>query len=267
MTALSEIISRETIQSHFQPIVSVRQCRVMGAEALARAECGDPGLPVSPSTLFQWAAGEGRLVDLDRLCRRKAVRAFQEMRTARSSLLLFVNLEASLLDLALRRGNFLSSVARAGLQPRNVVIEINESEVIDTHALSDFVSRYRAQGFLIAMDDLGSGHSNLDRWCQVRPDIVKIDRALVHGVATSAERLARLRSIVALGRHLGTRLVAEGLEDANDVDLCLDEGVDLFQGYYFGRPTSPERWSPEDAIQIAEECARRRMVRRGGRRP
>ena len=264
MSPLMEILETENLQSYFQPIVSLKDRNVVGAEALARA-VQPGGRKVTPRMLYQWAEGEGQLLQLDRHCRAKALQAFHALQAGDKRLLLFVNLETSVLELALRSGHFMRAVKASGLAPGNIVIEISESKIRRPEVLKDFVRRYRAHGFLIALDDLGRGHSNLARWQDLEPDIVKIDKSLVQGIAENYFLQERLKSIIVLSRRSGAMVLAEGVERQRDVEACAELGVELFQGYYFGRPVAVEQWGEKKAQAAAEGFARRQPGARGGK--
>jgi len=260
-TPLAAILAQENLVVDLQPIVSVRRKAVVGVESLARARQVHDGAAVAPDKLFQWAAQEGQLLELDRLCRKRALEAFAAMPSRDPDLLLFMNLEVSVLDKALRTGHLLEAVRQAGLHPSNVVIEINESAVQEQDALLDFVARYRAQGFLIALDDLGAGHSNLQRWPQLQPDIIKVDRSLIDGLADDFFQQEVLRSLAALGRQTGALVLAEGVETEPDLEACLDFGVDLFQGFFFSKPIPSASYSTKGALGAMEGIVGRHRVR------
>jgi hypothetical protein len=126
--------------------------------------------------------------------------------------------------------------AEAGVQPGNVALEILEYALTDSVQLEAFCQRARQLGFLLALDDVGTGHSNLERIPRLEPDILKIDRVLVHGMSDSYHRREVFRSLLALSHQIGALAIAEGVEDERDVMAALALGCDYFQGYYFGRP-------------------------------
>lgn len=244
---LSQILSQRSLDTHFQPIVSVKRKALVGVEALARANDPCTGKPVPPPQLFDWARAQGRLLELDRACQACALDRFAALPVRDPELLMFMNVEASLLDehpdLSL-----LHLAQEAGVRPSNMVIEVNETAVLDQKLLEAFVQRHREQGFLIAMDDLGAGHSSLQRWPLLRPDIIKLDRALVDGIAGSFHAQQLVRTLIALSRQTGAMVLAEGVETESDVSTCLDLGVDLFQGYYFARPSGQPYQNLDSAL-------------------
>jgi hypothetical protein len=117
-----------------------------------------------------------------------------------------------------------------------VVIEILESRVDDLGALVRFVRERRQEGFIVAIDDYGTGHSTPERLARIEPDVIKIDRALVHGLSHSAPQREACRAVVELARSLGALVVAEGVEEDDDIVAAAMIGIDLFQGFAFARP-------------------------------
>jgi EAL domain-containing protein (putative c-di-GMP-specific phosphodiesterase class I) len=264
------ILAQETLEIHFQPIISLKKRSIVGVEALARPTDGETGRPVTPLELFAWAARNGRSVDLDRLCRRKALSAYSPMADAPQSPLLFLNFESSVLDQGVLGSGVLAKAVRdAGHSPSEIVIEVNESKVLDQRALQEFVEVHRKQGFLFALDDLGAGFSNLARIGLLKPEIMKLDRSLIVGIASDFHKQEIFKSLVGLGRRVGSLILAEGVETEEEVSTCVDLGADLVQGYYFGRPAAADRISMDqidahlaDAATKQRQRAAERLVRR-----
>lgn len=231
MTPFDQTLEQGLLQAHLQPIVSLKQRAIIGLEALARPS------KMSVAELFAQGSTTGRMLELDRLCRRKAFEAYQSLVVLHGEKpLLFFNFEASVLDQGVVGSTALQmAVKEAGLQPQQIVIEINESKVRETDALVRFVDLHRDLGFLIALDDLGAGHSNLPRIAQLRPNIIKLDRSLIEGVDRDFFKQKTVKSIADLGQNIGCLILAEGVETANEVDTCALLGAQLFQGYYFSR--------------------------------
>jgi EAL domain-containing protein (putative c-di-GMP-specific phosphodiesterase class I) len=230
------ILERGGIASFFQPIVSVKKKSVIGFEALSRGINGAGGL-LPPQALFEAAAAEGRTRDLDRLCRQKAFESFGALKNDPDRYILTINIDPSILDEGTVGSNHLRDLAQSlGMQPGKVLIEIIESRIRDMEALKKFVTLYREYGFLIALDDIGAGMSNLDRISIIKPDILKIDKSLVQSAAGQYHSSEIVKSLVALAHRIGSLVIAEGVETANEAVIALELGVDMLQGYYFAKP-------------------------------
>ncbi len=233
---IDEIIEGGHVVPHFQPVVSMKRRAVVGFEGLSRGVHPRQKSIISPIDLFGEAAAKGVSRDLDRLCRRKILEDFQTLYQRHPELILSLNLDASAIDKKIWSGVLKSQVEDLGLSPQNIVIEIVESAVEDVEELQHFEESYRSAGFLIALDDVGAGHSNLNRIPLIKPDILKIDRYLVQNIHEDFYKQEVVKSLVSMARHLGTVIIAEGVETEGEASALLDMGVDLFQGYYFSRP-------------------------------
>ncbi|MEM5794732.1 MAG: EAL domain-containing protein [Bacillota bacterium] len=234
---LRQIIDKQLIEMHFQPIVSVRKRKAAGVEALARFQHPASGEVLSPLAMFAQAAKQGLTVELDRLCRIKALQSFKTIALKNPDLLLFLNLDTSIIDQGVvGSGHLINAVDGLGIKPQNVVIEINEAKVSQCHALQRFIETYKGYGFLMALDDLGLGHSNLDRILHVKPNIIKLDRCLIQNLDQDYYKQEICEALVHLSRKIGAAVVAECVETMAEVTACLDLGIEMLQGYYFARP-------------------------------
>lgn len=233
---LDAILAQGRLFSEFQPIVSMRDQTVAGYESLVRAR-GAHGL-VPPGPLFTQAARQGRTVELDRAARSAGLTAFSgQARLLTDKPLMWLNLETSILDqVEVGAGALEQAVRDAGLEPGRLVIEIVESKVRENTRLLKFVEHYRNHGFYIALDDVGAGFSNLERVALIRPDIIKVDRAIIAGLDHDFCKRMVLGSLTTLARGLGALVVAEGVETAAEAMEAMEQGVDLMQGFYFARP-------------------------------
>jgi EAL domain-containing protein (putative c-di-GMP-specific phosphodiesterase class I) len=234
---LSQIIEGEHIIPYFQPIVSVKNNSIVGYEGLARGVDPASRQIIAPLDLFARAAAEGLTLPLDRLCRKKVFEMFKTIQARRPERLLSVNFEASVLDQGVQgSGNIINQVEEAGLNPQSIIIEIIESNVEEIEALEKFIATYREYGFLIALDDVGAGHSNLNRIPLLKPDILKIDRYLVQDISENFYKQEVFKCLVGLARKIGALIVAEGIETDREAGVALEMGVDMAQGYYFAQP-------------------------------
>ncbi len=248
-----------------QPIVSVRQRQVRLVEALARGiDAG--GKLRSPGDLFREASRSGYQTELEQHCRRAALTAFSSLGPLAVQPVLSLNTDMALVLEGARGAERLhDEVKQAEVAPRRIALEILESAVADSGPLEEFCATARRIGFLIALDDVGTGHSNLERIPRLQPDILKIDRVLVHGMHSSYHRREVFRSLLALAHQIGALAIAEGVEDEPDVRAGLALGCDLFQGFYFGRPIDVRARGPlcdEDRLRSAGDQFRASATRR-----
>ncbi len=236
---IQDILSSNGIITFFQPIVSVKKRAVLGFEALSRGSFDGVTPHIPPNVLFTMAGSDiDHRIELDRLCRFKAFESFQDLHHERRELLISVNLDVTILDTsAAGSDHLLHQVQAAGIDPNNIIIELIESKVQNTDALMQFIETYRQHGFLIALDDVGTGHSNLERIAALKPDIIKIDRSLVTNIDRIFHKQEVVKALSILGNKLGALVLAEGIEREEEALKCLQLGLDVFQGFYFGKPS------------------------------
>lgn len=233
---LKEIIATERIAVQFQQILSARNHSAIGFEGLIRGLSPDGGV-LPPLLLFDAARRYGLVLELDRLCREKVLASFGDILALHKNYLLFLNLETSFLSSKIvGSGYLLDQVVRHKIPPANIVIEFVESRTADTDALIRFVNAYRGCGLNIALDDVGTGHSNFDRICLLRPNIIKVDRSIISGITGNYFQQEIFRSLANLSKSIGSLTLAEGVETEEETLCCIEYGADLLQGFYFARP-------------------------------
>ena len=232
-------LGKVSIITQFQPIISVKNKTIVGVEALSRGISEKTGEIVAPLALFKAAADSmDDLIKLDRLCRESALTNYKKIRKIHKNMLLFINIESSILD-CVRQSNYLiERVNDIGLNPCDLVLEINESKIDNIDALICFVNRYREYGFIIALDDVGAGFSNLNRIPLLNPDIIKIDRYILSNIDADHHKKEVIRALVGLASNTGALVVAEGIETSGEAMLASELCADMMQGYFFSRPLS-----------------------------
>ncbi len=234
---LHEIFSGESLEAHFQPIVSLRKKTISGYEGLIRGLHPASGALIPPLELFSQAAESGETLELDRLCRKKVLESFAAVAGTKSDSFLSLNFEASIIDQGVVGSGVLNrQVEAAGLKPSLIALEIIESNVKNMGQLQKFIQTYRDYGFLIALDDVGAGHSNLNRIPLLKPDILKVDRYLVQNIHEDFYKQEVFKSLVGLSHKLGALTLAEGIETEEEALMVMDLGVDMIQGYFFSKP-------------------------------
>jgi EAL domain-containing protein (putative c-di-GMP-specific phosphodiesterase class I) len=221
----------------FQPIVDLESFAPFGYEVLGRARSGDGTRHHRPDRLLEEAHARGTLLKLDRAWRALAISRIAEAQ-ARRDLCWFFNVDTRCIDdPELTRGFTRAALEASGLGSLRVVIELGERDpLLDAERLARLVPRYAQQGFAIALDDLGAGHASLNRLVELRPDVAKLDMALIRGIDGDPYRLALLKSLVRFAEEVGMHLVAEGIETAAELDAVRRQGVAFGQGYLLGRP-------------------------------
>ena len=235
---LARVLQERQLQPVFQPIVQLGQAAIHAHEALIRGPAGHPLLH-SPDALLAAAATEQLGYELEIACIVVQLQAWGRLKAAGR---LFLNISAAvLIEWVLTRGpqGLLNLLSSAGVLPRMIVLEITEHErVTDMDLLAEVVQALRSKGVALALDDFGDGRSSLRLWSQLRPEIVKIDKYFIQHISEHADKLKTVRALLQIAAIFDTELVAEGVENAQDLRVLRDLGLTFGQGYHFGRPAS-----------------------------
>lgn len=222
------------VQMHFQPIVDFTQAdTVFAYEALCRMV--DPeGQMLTGEDAFKLARQVNRAADLDKVCYTLALEG--KAQSIPPGTLLFINVLPQTILQRTWLAPLLDSLDSLGIDRRDIVIEIVESEEVSPELLAEHCDEIRKQGLRIALDDMGSGFNGLRTLAAVRADFIKIDRTIVHEAQGSRARTVLLDAIISMAQRLGCTVVAEGLERVEDITFCQDLGLLYAQGYYFAVP-------------------------------
>lgn len=225
-----------SFRSVYQPIIDLTDRRVVAYEALLRARDAN-GVDHLPGPLFAQAQRAGWGARLDRIGRTSALTGAAGWLGGRS---LFVNfVPTSIYDPRVCLATTERAATRAGIELANVVFEVTESErVTDPAHLESVFAYYRQRGARVALDDLGSGWSSLNLLARLQPEVVKLDRELIEGLSGPAAR-AVVSAVVEISHSYGGQVLAEGVESEHQSAAVLGLGVDLAQGWLYGRPMPP----------------------------
>lgn len=215
----------------YQSVVALEDLTVVAHEGLMRLRA--PGC--SPLELLDLARAQGRLGEMEALAASVVARGY-DFRSPDVHLLVNLSSQA-ILQNAVRPDDILRCLSASGADLSRFVIELTERDIVeDAGRLAEAVGYLRASGIRIALDDFGNGHSNFEMWHEVCPELVKIDRYLIDGIAESPGKLAIVRALISVAETTGAELVAEGLEREADLVVVRDLGIRYGQGYLLGRP-------------------------------
>ncbi|WP_117190826.1 putative bifunctional diguanylate cyclase/phosphodiesterase [Rhizobium terrae] len=231
--ALRNAIIADAVDVHFQPIVRIKDGGVVGFEALARWIDADLGF-VSPAVFVPLAEERGFIDALSETLLRKAAEA--ALSWPRELFLSFNLSSAQLMDPGTTE-TILSTLARVGLDPHRLELEITETAVMTSADTAQrIITDLRNQGVRISLDDFGTGQSSLGRLRDFTFDKVKIDRAFVSRITTDRASEHIVKAIIAMCDGLNLAVVAEGIEEKADADKLNELGCAMGQGYYYGKP-------------------------------
>lgn len=249
-SGLRRALERDQFLLHYQPRVDLPTGRIVGAEALIRWKLPDQGI-VAPGRFIPLAEETGLIVPIGTWVLRAACaqnKAWQE--AGLEPIVVSVNVSAR----QLRQDNLARTVAEVlqetGLEARYLELELTESMVMhDAGQLVAMLTELKRLGVQIAVDDFGTGYSSLSYLKRFPVDRLKVDRSFVEHLATDADDATIVRAIITLGHNLGLRVVAEGVEQNEQVSFLRLNQCDEAQGFIFCRPV--------EAGELAKVLARR----------
>ncbi len=243
---LRQALDGGELRVHYQPIVDVESLVVSSVEALVRWQ--HPELGLLPPASFLTAAEEAGVIDqlgrwvLDHAVHQAA--AWARDLGERGAVRLAVNLSPKQLTPALV-GQVVALLEETGLPPDRLVLEITENAVLDdSAAVMATIGALRKRGVAFAMDDFGTGYSSLSALRSHRLDVLKIDRSFVAGLPEDRRGMAILDGVVRLGRAMGMRVVAEGVERADQFRVVRALGCHSVQGFLLAKPMPAVRLEP-----------------------
>lgn len=234
--ALQRIISQNAILTYFQPIVYLQNLDILGYEALSRGP-SDSGFE-GTELLFAFAESTNMLLELERLCRKNALKTARSLHLDRK---LFLNSSAKALqDIDFTPRHLSEFVQELGLPPDSITLEITERVAIqEWDSFKKVLRQFRDHGFKVAIDDMGAGYSSLQAIAELQPDYLKFDISLVRNIHESLIKIGLLETLVSLSSKINARVIAEGIEEREEYETLRSLGVQLGQGYYFAQP-APE---------------------------
>jgi EAL domain-containing protein (putative c-di-GMP-specific phosphodiesterase class I) len=225
---------------HFQPQVDLRTGQIVGAEGLVRWHHPERGLlaPASFLETVRLSASFDRFT-LDVV--RQAVKAAAAAQGAPQSIGFGVNIELSSLLTAGFTDSLIAELGAQSIGHHRVVLEVTETDLAERLIANSSIDlgaeleRLRAHGYQVAIDDFGTGSSSLFRLDRMPVDELKIDRAFLQGIGSSARSEMLLASVIQLGTNLGLRVVAEGIEETSQLAYVSGAGCTLGQGWLFSK--------------------------------
>jgi diguanylate cyclase (GGDEF)-like protein len=242
MRDLRTALVKNEFRMYFQPIVEMDSGRIVKAEALIRWQHPQRGL-VSPVEFIPLAEEIGLIGDIGDWVLGESLRWMKRWHDAEVSCRqVSVNMSPNQF-IGEASGVWLEQLRKAGLPGECLIIEITEGVLLNERAsVTDKLIQLRAEGVQIAVDDFGTGYSALAYLKKFDVDFLKIDRSFVRDLATDPSDLALSEAIIVMAYKLGLRVVAEGVETAEQRDILTSAGCDFAQGYLYSKPMSVEEF-------------------------
>ncbi len=251
------LLNENLFTYHFQPIVNARTGEIYAYEALMRS---DKDLRLSPMTILTHAEALDRMHDVEKCTMFNTLRFALENRQLLSGKLLFIN---SIPACTLPDPDFEQLHQLYGSVMKNVVVEFTEQTEASSEQLRTLLERSQRCGFQIAIDDYGTGYSNISNLLNFMPNVVKIDRSLIMNIHKDKRKKHFTRNIIDYAHDNNFMALAEGVELAEELQTVIAMGVDLIQGYYTAKPSADivPAINPDIAKEIVE-CNRQTENRR-----
>lgn len=227
----------EKLDYAFQPIIHSHTGKIFAVEALVRNVNKIPKLN-QIQDLFDLAFNKDFLYELDLMLREKAIEKFSQINI--ENLKLFYNLDNRIIyNKSFTTGNTTKILNKYNLNQNVICFELSEKGThIEQDALSTMIQTYKKSGYTIAIDDFGIGVSGLKLLYFSEANIVKLDRFFITDIDKDQKKKLFCQSIIDMAHIMGMKVIAEGVETANEYYTCKDIGADFIQGYIVQKPTT-----------------------------
>ncbi|MEO0105766.1 MAG: EAL domain-containing protein [candidate division WOR-3 bacterium] len=228
---LMKMLDNKAIYTVYQPIFNLRDGTIYGYEALSRGP--KDSFFEDPDTIFTFAARYELLPKVEELCLYNAIREASKLN---SNSLIFLNITPDQIP-RLLDNHFVDFLSECRVKDNRVVIEITEKFAIPHYGTyQEILVRTKGRGLKIALDDVGVGYSTLERISEIGPDYLKYDRTLVRDIDKNLIRQELIKSFVNFANRINSTIIAEGIENENELEFLKDLGIKYGQGFYLCRP-------------------------------
>ena len=228
-----EILEGKKIRPVYQPIVSLTDGEIFGYEALSRIDL--PDCCFNTEEMFHIAESTKHVWELEALCRKKSLKhAVNKPAYAK----LFINVDPNVIhDEKFKEGTTCRYLQKYGLNPSDIIFEITERTSIDNEeTFKQTIQHYTRQNYQIAIDDFGAEYAGLNRICVLEPHFIKIDMGIIRNIDSDSMKKSLVKSFAVFCQNANIKLIAEGIETADELAALIELGIDYGQGYYLKRP-------------------------------
>ncbi len=237
ITSLRRAVDRQDFELFYQPQLLIKEARLLGFEALLRWP-QDSGEHVSPGAFIDVLEETGLIGELGEWAIGQACgqhRIWLRKGLIGPATTMSVNVSARQLGMPRFAQRVEAILNKHRMRPDSLILEITESALVQTIE-TDIINDIKRLGVQISLDDFGTGYSSLAYLSQLPLDHLKIDRSFIADISRFPHAVTVIKSIIALARTLGIRVIAEGVEDGNVLPLLASEGCEGYQGYHFSEP-------------------------------
>ena len=242
ISELDDAIREGQLKMYLQPQVST-EGKILGGEALVRWQHPVKGM-IAPIAFIPVFEKNGLISDVDKYMWESACKQLRKWKDeGKEDLYISVNISPRDFYLLNIYQVFTELVNKYDIAPQNLKLEITETAVvIDLQRQMELIERLRRIGFVVEMDDFGSGYSSLNMLKDIHVDVLKIDMAFLRKAEDEERSKKILQMIISLSGQLGMPVITEGVETAEQVEILTEMGCDMFQGYYFAKPMEVEKF-------------------------
>lgn len=236
---LLRAVEQDEFELHYQPLISLDEHRVVGAEALIRWRHPEMGL-VYPDKFIRFAEESSLIVPIGNIVIERACQQFKQWQAEG---LMFDYVAINVSGLQLRSGfaeQVDATMKKMGVLPSQLELEITETFLMQhLHHASDQLAKLKALGLSISIDDFGTGYSSLSQIKQLPIETIKVDRSFVGDIVEDSDDRAIVEAVIAMGRALNLTLLAEGIETQTQHEMITALGSHKAQGYFYSKPVRP----------------------------
>ncbi len=238
-SVLDTAVERDQLVLHYQPQLSLETGKITGTESLVRLKDPDGGL-IPPGKFIDLAEETGLIVKISRWVLNKACSQGKEWHDEGiEKFNVSVNISARMFNQADLIDTIASALSKSGFPPEYLDLEITESVVMaDADEAIKKMHKLKELGVKFSVDDFGTGYSSLSYMKHMPIDMLKIDRSFVIDIMKNETDMAIMKAIISMAHSLGIEVIAEGVEERDQLDLLIALGCDKIQGYYFSKPVA-----------------------------
>lgn len=236
---LTRALNKQQLCLYYQPIIDIRHGRCVGAEALLRWPAFN-GMTMSPAEFVPLAEKEGMIAHLTDYVVDRLFNDLGHYLAGQRELYISLNLSATDFNSPRLIAMIADKLVRYRVLPHQIKIEVTERGFIDVPKTTPVIQAFRQAGYEIAIEDFGTGYSNLHNLHSLNVDILKIDKSFIDPLATHGASHLVAEHIIGMAQSLRLKVIAEGVETLEQVNWLLKRGVQFCQGWYFAKALPPQ---------------------------
>ncbi|MCT2537879.1 EAL domain-containing protein [Aquibacillus koreensis] len=235
----NKIIKNNLLSTYFQPILDLQKNKIIGYEGLNRP----PQSPYFPNTesFYDYIGETNQAFFFEKHCRNTTLHEYYHQINGQrfyQDKIIFINIHPQVLvDFEYKSGETLQVLKQLNISPSQVVLELTEKKAVKDYGMfAKMLENYRSQGFRIAVDDAGSGYNSLKSVVQLKPEFIKLDKSLIQCIHQCLDKQKMVALLLDFALQSNTSVIAEGIEQQEELNYLKELGVHYGQGYLLGKP-------------------------------